>query len=335
MKQRAFSGIQPTGGVHIGNYIGAISQWVRDQTEFDCCFCVVDLHALTVPEAIESRMLQRRIRETAALVIACGIDPEKSTLFVQSQVPEHASLGWILTCVVPLGWLNRMVQFKSKAKAQESVGAGLLVYPALQAADILLHRADVVPVGEDQVQHIELARDIALRFNKMFGETFVLPKALVRENGARIMGLDDPSEKMSKSLGSVRANHLVQLLDSPERIRAVILRARTDGGQAVDAESPSPGIRNLLTIYEAMVGEDEKAVQAFFQGKSYGFLKRNVADAVVAKLAPIQARYRELMDDPAALDTLLASGAARAREDASDMIGKVSDAVGVSGRSRR
>ena len=211
-RKQVFSGVQPTGKLHLGNYIGTLSQWVENQTRYDNIFCIVDLHALTIPEAVRPALLREKIREVATLYLACGVDPEKSIVFVQSHIPAHAELTWILNCVTPVGWIERMTQYKSKAAQVESVSTGLLDYPVLQAADILLYRTDLVPVGEDQKQHVELAADIAHRFNRLFGEAFVIPQPLMRAEGARIMGLDDPMTKMSKSLGEIRKGHAIGLM---------------------------------------------------------------------------------------------------------------------------
>src|SRR5436309_1962024 len=230
MKARVLSGMQPSGNLHIGNYLGALKNWVKIQYDYECIFCIVDLHAITVYQQPDE--LRAKIVEIAALYLAAGIDPERSTVVVQSSVPAHAELAWMLTCVTPIGWLERMTQFKAKAAAQESIGAGLLQYPVLMAADILLYQAGIVPVGEDQSQHLELARDIAQRFNSLYGETFVMPSTHLPTVGARIMGLDDPSQKMSKSVTS--ANHALALLDEPKVIQKKIARATTDSLPAVD-----------------------------------------------------------------------------------------------------
>lgn len=323
------SGMQPTNELHIGNYLGALRQWVAGQDQRENVFCVVDLHALSIPEAVDPKELRHRSRAVAALYMACGVDPERSTVFVQSHVPEHSELTWLLNCVTPLGWLYRMTQFKSKSEARESVSTALLTYPVLQAADILLYDADEVPVGEDQVQHIELTRDIAVRFHHLFGEVFVLPKAVIPKMGARIMGLDDPEAKMSKSTAAERGGHAVLMLDPPEVARKAIMSAVTDSGRETRFEAASPGVRNLLTVWQAFSGRPMAELEAEVEGKGYGALKKAVVEVVVASLAPIQGRYRELMDDPAELDALLAKGAARARETASRTLARVKAAIGV------
>jgi tryptophanyl-tRNA synthetase len=298
-KKIVFSGVQPTGDLHIGNLIGAISLWVREQDRHDNIFCVVDLHALTIPEAIEAKKLRASSLDVAALYLAAGIDPEKSLIFLQSQVRQHSELAWILNCVTPMGWMNRMTQFKSKSEGQDSVGVGLYSYPILQAADILLYRTDFVPVGEDQRQHIEIAQDIAQRFQSLFGYAFNRPEIMVQRVGARVMGLDDPEAKMSKSSG--RPGHSILILDPPETILKKLKSAKTDSRTAVDASDLSPGVRNLVTIYHAFAGGSWEEALKRFDGSGYGTLKTGVAEAVIAGLAPIQRRFHEIRDDEAAL----------------------------------
>jgi tryptophanyl-tRNA synthetase len=306
-----FSGVQPSGGLHIGNYVGALSQWRDILDTHDCTFCIVDLHALTVPENVDPAGLRAKSRELSALYMACGIDPDKATIFIQSEVKAHAELAWVLSCTTPLSWLHKMTQFKSKSDSKESVGTGLLTYPVLQAADILLYDTDVVPVGDDQVQHIELARDIAARFNHMFGDTFVVPKHRVRAAGARIMGLDDPTAKMSKSAKG--AGHAIYLLDTPKKVGKAIMRAKTDTGCEYRPEHASAGVKNLLTIFSVITGEPVEAISERFAGQGYGYLKKDLVDAVEATLGPIRAEYARITDDPAELDRILDAGAARAR----------------------
>ncbi len=326
---RVLSGMQPTDSLHLGNYLGALRQWVARQDDQDALFCVVDLHALTVPEAVDPEDLRHRSRAVAALYFACGIDPERSVVFLQSHVPEHAECSWILTCTTPLGWLYRMTQFKAKSEGRESVGAGLLTYPVLQAADILLYDADEVPVGEDQVQHVELTRDIAVRFNRLFGETFVLPKAMIAASGARVMALDEPTVKMSKSLAVDRPGHAIGLLDPPNVLKKTIMSAVTDSEREFSPERASPGVRNLLTILGALGGEPLDAISARFEGRGYGDLKKSVLEAVIETVTPIRERYEELMGDPAELDRILALGAEAARERATATLARVKAAVGV------
>src|SRR5438309_5695049 len=266
MKARVLSGMQPSGNLHIGNYLGALKNWVKIQSDYECIFCIVDLHAITVQQ--EPKGLRAKITEIAALYLAAGIDPKQSTVMVQSAVPAHAELAWLLTCVTPIGWLERMTQYKAKSVAQESVGDGLLQYPVLMAADILLYQAAIVPVGEDQSQHLELTRDIAQRFNSLYGETFRVPSTSLPTVGARVMGLDDPTVKMSKSVTG--AGHAVALLDPPATIKKKILRATTDSNPAVDFEALGPGVANLLGIFQAFSGWDDGKMQAHFSGMRYG-----------------------------------------------------------------
>jgi len=310
-KKRVLSGIQPTGNLHLGNYLGAIKQWVDGQDEKENFICIVDLHAITVRQDPEE--LREATRRLAALLLAAGIDSGRTTLFVQSHVRAHAEACWLLNCVTPLGWLERMTQFKDKAKNQERVGAGLLTYPVLQAADILLYDPDEVPVGEDQKQHVELARDIAQRFNSMFGETFKLPQPVIPKTAARVMGLDDPTVKMSKS--SAALGHAVRLTDGADQILKAFKRAVTDSGREIEfSKDPQrAGVNNLLGIYRAITGKSEKEVIAdFADARGYGDLKQGVAEVVIDTLAPIRRRYLELIEDPDELERLLAEGAGRA-----------------------
>lgn len=328
-KRRVFSGIQPTGRLHLGNYLGALSPWVGLQRRYDCIFCIADLHALTVPGAMPPERLRQKTVETAALLLACGIDPQRSAVFVQSRVSAHAELAWILSCATPVGWLERMTQYKSKAGRLTTVSAALLVYPILQAADILLYKTHLVPVGEDQKQHIELARDVVQRFHSLFGEVFVIPEPLIRPGGARIMGLDDPTVKMSKSLAEMRTGHAIGLTDSPEAIRRAVMQAVTDSGNEVRFDRASPGVRNLLEIYAALSRQDQAEAEARFSGRGYGRLKREVADAAIAALGPIREEYERLMRDPDALDRGLAKGADRVRPIAQATLEEVKRLVGL------
>lgn len=315
--------------LHLGNYVGAISLWTELQADRETILCIADLHTLTVPGAAQSAHLQERVRETAATLLASGVDPAQTTLFVQSHITAHAELAWLLGCVTPIGWLQRMIQFKTQAATLESVGMGLLAYPVLQASDILLYRADVVPVGEDQQQHIELTREVARRFHSLYGEAFTLPEVMVRPNGARLMGLDDPSVKMSKSIAATRKRHAIGLTDSPETIRDAIMHAVTDPGREVRPESAAPGVSNLLTIYELLSRRDRKEVNAEFAGKGYAILKRAVADVVVQALEPIRTRYLELSAAPEILDGMLANGAERARLIATPTLERVKKLMGL------
>jgi tryptophanyl-tRNA synthetase len=326
MKKRVFSGIQPTGSLMIGNYLGAVKYWVAMQENYDNIFCIVDLHAITVPQ--DPAVLKARSREVAGLLLAAGIDPQRSIVFVQSHVCVHSELAWILNCCIPMGWMQRMTQFKEKAvKQKEQVSVGLFDYPALMAADILLYRTDVVPVGEDQKQHVELARDTAQRFNNIYGETFVLPEPLIPDIGARIMGLDDPTKKMSKS--ETAPGHAINLLDTPDVIRSKIMRATTDSQRDVVFDESRPGVNNLLTIYRAFTGEKKADIEARFAGKGYGDLKKALAEAVIEGLRPLQERYRELTAEPGRIDAILAEGAAKAHPLAAKMLAEVQRRVGL------
>ena len=313
-KKRVFSGIQPTGNVHLGNYLGAIRRWAAEQGDKINYFCVVDLHSLTVPQ--DPGTLRFETRSLAALLLACGIDPQVSTLFIQSHVTAHAEGCWLLNCITPLGWLQRMTQFKDKAARQESVLTGLLDYPVLMAGDIIFYDADEVPVGEDQKQHVELARDIAQRFNALYEtEFFVVPQPKIATVAARVMGLDDATVKMSKSLAHKRG-HAIRLLDEPDEILYAFKRAVTDSGREIrfSNDPEKAGVNNLLAIYQAVTGQDSAAVEAdFAAARGYGDLKVRVAEVVIEMLRPIQARYRQLMDDTAELDRILAHGAEQAR----------------------
>jgi tryptophanyl-tRNA synthetase len=316
--------VQPSGNLHIGNYLGALKNWVAIQSQYECIFCIVDLHAITVYQPPAE--LLKTIRETAALFIAAGIDPQQSSIIVQSSVSAHAELAWLLTCVTPLGWLYRMTQFKAKAEKQETVGDGILQYPVLMAADILLYQASIVPVGDDQSQHVELTRNIAGRFNSLYGETFVMPSTHLPTVGARIMGLDDPTQKMSKSAPG--ANHAVRLLDDAKTIAKKIARATTDSAPAVDPENMGPGIANLLTIAQAC---DPAVTPASVAGMRYGEFKKRVSDAVIARLEPIQQRYREVTSDPAYLEGILAASRERVLPVAQDTLRKTRLAMGLPG----
>ena len=325
MKTRVFSGMQPSGNLHIGNYLGALKNWVRIQHDYECIFCIVDLHAVTVYQ--EPKQLRKKIEEIAALYLAAGVDPKISSIMVQSAVPAHAELAWMLTCVTPVGWLERMTQYKAKSAKQESIGDGLLQYPVLMAADILLYQAGIVPVGEDQAQHLELSRDIAQRFNSMYGDTFVVPGTSLPAVGARVMGLDDPEQKMSKSAEG--ANHAVALLDPPDRIRKTIMRATTDSNPAVDFETAGAGVRNLLAIYQAFSGTADEEMKRLFTGMRYGDLKKRVAEMVIAHLEPFQARYREIVGEPGYLANVLREGAERVAPIANDTVRVVKERMGL------
>jgi tryptophanyl-tRNA synthetase len=324
MKKRVLSGIQPTGSPHIGNYLGALKNWSKIQYDYDSIYCIVDLHAITVYQ--DPKELNGKIQELAGILLAIGIDPK--SLVLQSRVPEHAELAWLLTCVTPVGWLERMTQYKAKSQAQETIGDGLLQYPVLMAADILLYQADVVPVGDDQRQHVELTRDIAQRFNSLYpekGETFTMPATHLPTVGARIMGLDDPEKKMSKS--EPGAGHAIGLLDSPDAIRKKIMRATTDSKPGVDFDDPGAGVRNLLAIYQAFTDVSTEDMRTKFSGMRYGDLKKSVAEAVVAGLDPIQQRYRQIT--PERISEAFRLGSERAQRIAAGTIDKVKTAMGL------
>jgi len=326
MKKRVFSGIQPTGELHIGRYLGAVRHWAARQDEYDNIFCVVDLHAITVQQ--DQVLLKDRIREFAGLLIASGIDPEKSIIFVQSHLPAHSELAWILNCFIPIGWMQRMTQYKEKAvKQKEQVSVGLFDYPSLMAADILLYDTDVVPVGDDQKQHVELARDVAQRFNHIYGETFRLPEPVIASSGARIMGLDDPTKKMSGS--EAGAGHSINVLDSPDDIRSKIMKATTDSLKEIRFDESRPGIFNLLSIYQGFVDLSESEIEAKYAGKGYGDLKKELAEVVVEGLRPLQERYRELTADSGYIDSVFAAGLAKARPMAEKKLAEVQGKVGL------
>jgi tryptophanyl-tRNA synthetase len=325
MKARVLSGMQPSGNLHIGNYLGALKNWVKIQYDYECIFCIVDLHAITLPQ--DPQQLRAKIMEIAALYLAAGIDPKQSTVMVQSAVPAHAELAWMLTCVTPVGWLERMTQYKAKSAAQDSVGDGLLQYPVLMAADILLYQAAIVPVGDDQSQHLELTRDIAQRFNSLYGETFRVPSTSLPTVGARVMGLDDPTLKMSKSAPG--AGHAVALLDPPAAIRKKILRATTDSKPGVDFDAPGAGVANLLGIYQAFSGWHEDQMRAHFTGMRYGDLKKQVAEMVITYLEPFQIRYREIVSDPGYVKGVLREGAERVSPIANSTVELVKRRMGL------
>jgi tryptophanyl-tRNA synthetase len=321
MKKRVLSGIQPTGNPHIGNYLGALKNWAKIQYDYDSIYCIVDLHAITVYQ--DPKELNAKIQQLAGILLAVGID--RKSLVLQSRVPEHAELAWLLTCVTPVGWLERMTQYKVKSQAQETIGDGLLQYPVLMAADILLYQADVVPVGDDQRQHVELTRDIAQRFNSLYGDTFTMPETHLPTVGARVMGLDDPEKKMSKS--EPGTGHAIGLLDEPSVIRKKIMRATTDSQPGVNFENPGAGVRNLLAIYQAFTDSTDEAMRERFSGMRYGDLKKQVAEAVVAGLEPIQERYRAITVDE--ISAALREGSQRAQMVASDTLKKVKRAMGL------
>src|SRR5450755_852682 len=327
-RPRVFSGIQPTAdSFHLGNYLGALRQWVTLQDTHDAVYCVVDLHAITLPH--DPAALRQRTRVAAAQLLGAGLDPQRCIVFVQSHVPEHAELAWILGCITGFGEASRMIQFKDKAAkaGSDQASVGLFTYPVLQAADILLYATDQVPVGEDQRQHLELTRDLAQRFNHRFGATFVVPGPYILPALAKITDLVEPAAKMSKSSSSPQG--IVDLLDEPDVIRRKISRAVTDTGSEIRAdEQAKPGVTNLLRIYSALSGEGVAALEARYAGGGYGTFKKELAEVVVDALAPIRERTEKMLADEAGLDRLLAAGAARAREIAGRTMGTVRDRVG-------
>jgi tryptophanyl-tRNA synthetase len=325
---RVLSGIQPTAdSFHLGNYLGAIRQWVSLQDNYDAFYCVVDLHAITVPQ--DPAVLRRRTRVAAAQLFGAGLDPKRCTVFVQSHVPEHAELSWVLSCLTGFGEASRMIQFKDKSQKSgaDQASVGLFTYPILQAADILLYQTDQVPVGEDQRQHLELTRDLAQRFNHRFGPTFVVPGPYIVKDVAKIADLQDPAIKMSKSSSSPQG--IVDVLEDPASIRKKIARAVTDMGAEVRAdEDAKPGVTNLLRIYGALTGASMNDLEQRFEGSGYGAFKKDLADVVVDSLAPIRERTEKMLADEAELDRLLADGAHRAREVAGATMTKVRDRIG-------
>jgi tryptophanyl-tRNA synthetase len=325
MGKRMFSGIQPTGNIHIGNYLGAIKEWVALQAEYDLILCIVDLHAITIPQ--DPVKLKSKIREVAALLIASGIDPERTPVFIQSHISAHSELAWILECMVPYGWLKRMTQFKDKAQEEKSVSAGLFTYPALMAADILLYQVNAVPIGDDQLQHVELTRDLAQRFNSVYGRTFTLPEPVVPKNGARIMGLDDPAKKMSKS--TVRPWHAVNLLDNPDEIRDKIDRAATDSLRDIRFDENRLGINNLLVIYEKLSGESRQDIESRFAGKGYTEFKKALTEVIISSLKPIWQRYKEITANGGTVEVLLEKSEARVRPLAEKTLSEVKNKIGI------
>ena len=322
-----FSGIQPSGNLTLGNYLGALRNFTKVQDENECYYCVVNQHAITVPQ--DPKMLHERTRQLAAIYLAAGLDPEKAVLFVQSEVPEHVQLGWIMTTMSYVGELERMTQYKDKAsKRGDSVPAGLLTYPPLMSADILLYQTNLVPVGDDQKQHLEITRDLAQRFNRVYGEdVFTIPEILLGQDGTRVMSLQEPTKKMSKSDDNQTAT--VYLLDTPKDIEKKIKRAQTDSDNAVryDREA-KPGISNLMDIFAALTDKSHEEIEKAYAGQGYGTFKKDVAEATISVLEPIQKRYAELIDTPE-LDVILTKGAEKAREKASKTYEAVTKAMGL------
>lgn len=323
-KKRIFSGVQPSGNLHIGNYLGAIANWVKLQEEYESIFCVVDMHAITVPQDPET--LKKKTIEIAKIYLAAGIDPNKSAIFVQSQISQHAELMWILNTITKMSELDKMTQFKDKSQKEgkEGAGVGLYDYPVLMAADILLYDTEVVPVGEDQKQHVELARDLAKRFNKKFGETFIVPQVFIREEGMRIMGLDDPTKKMSKSAKS--EYNYIALTDDAETVRKKIKKAVTDSGSEIVYADDKPALKNLINIYSSFSGKSPKEIEALYVGKGYGDFKNELAEVIIGFLEPFQQRLNELSDEK--VIAILNEGAAKVAKLAETKIKEVKQKVG-------
>ncbi|WQU89334.1 tryptophan--tRNA ligase [Helicobacter pylori] len=323
-KKRVFSGIQPTGQIHLGNYLGAIKHWVELQDEYENLFCVVNSHAITLP--IEPIFLKSQTYELIKLLLACGIDPNQSGLFIQSEVDEHPALAWLLDCQVSMGEMQRMTQFKDKSlKNPKSVNVGLFNYPILMASDILLYQSDLVPVGEDQKQHLELTRNVAEKFNRDFGDCFKVPEPLIAKVGARVMGLDDPKVKMSKSHKG--ANHAIFLLDEPDVIVKKIKKAATDSIGVIEFDETREGVFNLLNIYMLLSDESPEKIEERFKNKGYGDFKKELAEVVIQSLKPIQERYREISDDE--VKAVLNCGAEKARPLARATYQKAKELMGL------
>ena len=323
--KRVFSGVQPTGNIHLGNYLGALKQFVELQDDHECIYCIVDMHAITVPQ--DPKQLREHILDVAALYLAVGVDPKKSIVFVQSDVPGHAELSWVLTCNSYTGELSRMTQFKDKSKNKESAPTGLFSYPVLMAADILLYDTDIVPVGNDQKQHIELCRDIATRINNKYKKTFVVPDGRFLKEGARIMALDDPTKKMSKSAENVHSR--ISLLDEPSKIKKSIMKATTDSDGVVKFDMQNkPGISNLLNIYSVLSGMSIPELESKYEGKGYGDFKKDLVQVVVEALAPIKARYEEIRHSDELIE-ILKDGAKRADAIAQQTMKRVKENFGL------
>lgn len=324
-KKIIFSGIQPSGDLTLGNYLGAIKNWLTLQDEYDCYFCVVDLHAITVPQ--KAADLRRRTLEVLSIYLACGIDPEKNTLFIQSHVPAHSECAWLLSCNSYMGELSRMTQFKDKSKkAGNSVGTGLLTYPVLMASDILLYQTNLVPVGKDQIQHLELTRDLAIRFNNTYSPTFTVPEAYVPKTGAKIMSLQEPTKKMSKS--DDNPNSFILIMDPPEVIRKKVSRAVTDSIGIINYSDDQPGVKNLLNILSAINNKTPEDLVKEYEGKGYADLKKDVAEAIVTELEPIQEIVKELLKDKKALEAIYKEGANKANYIANKTLRKMQKKIG-------
>lgn len=323
--KRVFSGVQPTGNIHLGNYLGALRQFVELQEEYQCLYCIVDLHAITVPQ--DPKELRKHILDVAALYLAVGVDPKKSIVFVQSDVPGHSELGWILTCSSYTGELSRMTQFKAKSQNKASAPAGLFTYPVLMAADILLYDTDIVPVGTDQKQHIELCRDLAIRVNNTRKKTFVVPEGRYLKAGARIMSLDDPSNKMSKSAENIHSR--ISLLDDPAKIKKSIMKATTDSEGIIRFDKDEkPGLSNLINIYSALSDKTIGEIVAMYEGKGYGDFKKDLVEITVDALAPIKEKFDEIRSSQELID-ILEDGAEKANVIAEKTIARVKDNFGL------
>ena len=326
-KKVILSGIQATGNLHLGNYLGAINNWIQMQDEYDCYYMIADLHTLTIrnnPDALRENTLN-----LIALYIAAGLDPEKNTIFIQSHVPAHTQLSWVLNCYTYMGELNRMTQYKDKAaKHADNINSGLFTYPVLMAADILIYNADLVPVGDDQKQHLEITRDIAERFNSIYGETFKVPEAFIGKQGARIMGLQNPESKMSKSAPDLLDKIL--LTDTPDEIRKKLKKAVTDSENCVKYDKTNkPGVSNLMTIYGILSNKSYEEIQKEFEGKGYGEFKTAVAEAIINRLEPIQEKYKELLANPEKLMDIVQKGDQKAEEKAKKLLNEVYQKIGL------
>lgn len=324
-KKIIFSGIQPSGNLTLGNYLGAIKNWVKLQDEYNCYYCVVDMHAITVRQ--DAAQLKQRCLDVLSLLLAAGLDPQKNIMYFQSHVSSHAELAWILSCFTYMGELSRMTQFKEKsAKNEDNINAGLFTYPVLMAADILLYETDLVPVGVDQKQHLEITRDIALRFNNLYGDVFTIPEPYIPPVGAKIMSLAEPEKKMSKS--DDNENAYVSLLDTPDTIARKIRRAVTDSDGVIKYSEEKAGVSNLISILSAITGKCIAEIEAQFEGKGYGSLKEAVAEAVTGELKPLQARYKEIRADKAYLNGIMNSGAEQAARNSQRVLRKVYKKIG-------
>lgn len=326
-KKTILSGIQATGNLTLGNYLGAICNWVKMQDEYDCYYMIADLHSLTVRN--EPEILRKRAMQVLAIYVAAGLDPDKNTIFLQSHVNAHTKLSWILNCYTYMGELNRMTQFKDKsAKHADNINSGLFTYPVLMAADILVYNADLVPVGDDQRQHLEITRDIAERFNSIYGETFVIPEAFIGKQGARIMGLQNPTSKMSKS--TTNLNDVIFLTDSPEDIRKKFKKAVTDSENCVSYDKENkPGVSNLMTIYGLLEEKSMEEIEKEFAGIGYGEFKNKTAEAVIKKLEPLQQKYHQLLKNPEKLRAIYEQGAKKAKNRANKIVQDVYQKIGL------